>query len=135
MTWLTTSEAARLLGYADEARVREALRTGRRAGKRIDGRWYIQADEVERWLARRQPSRPRRPGLLSGPAEHALRMLQEWGSSTAEELSVVTDVHVGNARKALALAGALGLAKREGTSWSLTAEGERWVTEGARRTA
>jgi hypothetical protein len=107
---LTTTEAGRLVGRSGTA-VREACVRGQLpAQKDHDGFWHIRASDVLSWDART----PRGRGVpLPRPrTEEVVQLLADWGSGSAEEVATVMCLHVGNARKYLAMLAAQGRAKR-----------------------
>lgn len=125
---LTTREAGRLVGRSDGA-VRKALMRGRLAGERHrdqrDHRdyWLVRTADVLSW-AENNP-KGHGPILPLPRTEEVAELLREYGSASAEELSQLLQVHVGNARKYLAILGAQGRAKRDPDGqWVLITDAE-----------
>jgi excisionase family DNA binding protein len=126
---LSTVEAARLLGVT-RVSVHSSVIEGRLPAQRIDGRWYINQTDVEAYRPR-LPSTAgtKRVGPLNDSARRLLALLGEWGSSKADELAVVVELHPGNVRKGLAIAEKLGYVTREGHEWLLTDAGRQWLAQ------
>jgi hypothetical protein len=122
-TMLTTREAGRLVGRSDAA-VRNALVRGRLAGERHRDYWLVRAGDVVSW-AEHSPSQKHGPILPLPRTEEVAELLREYGSASAEEVSRLLQVHVGNARKYLAILGAQGRAKRDPDGqWVLITDAE-----------
>jgi Helix-turn-helix domain len=111
---LTTKDAAALIGRSPAA-VRCALKRGQLQGEpRRDG-WRLRRDDVLAWAAT-HPSTNRPPRRLHH--EEAAALLNEYGSIVADELALLMQVHVGNARKYLAILAVQGRAHRtSGGEW------------------
>jgi len=98
---LTTRQAAELVGRQPDS-VKRALNHGVIPGRRIDGFWHVRREDVLAWDARacRQPSRTSKRAY-----DRAAELLGEYGSVTPDELAQLLMIHVGNARKHLAILG------------------------------
>jgi hypothetical protein len=95
---LTTRQAAALTGRSQDA-VKSAIRHGHLAGTRqIDG-WRVIRKDVLAW----QKATRAMPRPSSRPWERAAALLEDYGSLSTEELTVLLDRHPGNCRKYLAL--------------------------------
>jgi Helix-turn-helix domain len=105
---LTTRQAAELVGRQPDS-VKRALNHGLIPGRRIDGFWRVRREDVLAWDAR--ASRYSYPNRKRG-YDRAAEMLAEYGSVTPAELAELLMVHVGNARKHLAILGNQGRAHR-----------------------
>lgn len=105
---LTTRQAAELVGRSPDS-VKRALNFGTLPGRRVDGFWRVRPEDVLAWDARacRQPSRTKKRAY-----DRAAELLGEYGSATPDELAQLLMVHVGNARKHLAILGNQGRAHR-----------------------
>ena len=126
---LSTVEAARLLGIT-RISIHNMVTEGRLPAKRIDGHWYVAQGDVEAYRPRLPPTAGiKRVGPLSSSARRLLALLEEWGSSKADELAVVVELHPGNVRKAMAIAEKLGYVARDGHEWLLTEAGRRWLSQ------
>ena len=105
---LTTRQAAELVGRQLDS-VKRALNHGVIPGRRVDGFWRVRREDVLAWDARaRRRSYPNRKRGYDRAAE----VLGEYGSVTPDELAQLLMVHVGNARKHLAILGNQGRAHR-----------------------
>lgn len=104
---LTTRQAAELVGRSLDS-IKAMLNAGSVPGERVDGFWRIRREDLLAWNATAQRRR-RRP---SRPHERGAQALAEYGSVTPGELATLLGVHVGNARKYLALLAAEGRAHR-----------------------
>ena len=125
---LTTREAGRLVGRSDGA-VRKALMRGRLAGQRYrdqrDHRdyWLVRAGDVLSW-AENNP-KGHGPILPLPRTEEVAELLRDYGSASAEEVARLLQVHIGNARKYLAILGTQGRAKRgPDGQWVLVTDAE-----------
>jgi excisionase family DNA binding protein len=105
---LTTRQAAELVGRSLDS-VKRALNFGTLTGRRVDGFWRVRREDVLAWdaTACRHPSRTSKRAY-----DRAAEVLGEYGSVTADELAQLLMVHVGNARKHLAILGNQGRAHR-----------------------
>ncbi len=104
---LTTRQAAELVGRSPAA-VKQALNGRRIPGIRVDGFWRVRREDVLAWEARA----PRYPSVKKRAYERSAELLAEYGSLTPDELSKLQAVHVGNARKYLAILSTEGRAHR-----------------------
>ena len=119
---LTTREAGSLVGRSDAA-VRRALTRGRLAGERSRDYWLVRAGDVLSWAT--HSPKGHGPILPLPRTEEVAGLLEEYGSASAEEVSRLLQVHVGNARKYLAILGSEGRAKRgPDGQWSLVTDAE-----------
>lgn len=115
---LTTTEAAELIGRSQDT-VRHGINFGQLTATRKEGRWYIDRDTLLAWdkKARRYDNNIMRPRAYDRAAE----LLEEYHSMTPEELATLAGIHIGNARKHLALLAAQGRAERlSDGQWVLT---------------
>ena len=105
---LTTRQAAELVGRSLDS-VKRALNFGTLIGRREDGFWRVRREDVLAWDARacRQPSRTSKRAY-----DRAAETLDEYGSVTPDELAQLLMIHVGNARKHLAILSNQGRAHR-----------------------
>lgn len=106
---LTTTQASKLVNR-EESSVRWAIAHGKlpaTASKR--GYWRLAAEDVIAW-DKRTPRIHR--GDRTRAWEHAAAYLAEYGSLSAEELAELSGIHVGNARKHLAILAKQGRARR-----------------------
>ncbi len=126
---LSTVETAQLLGIT-RISVHSMVTEGRLPAQRIDGHWCIAQSDVEAYRPRLPPTAgTKRVGPISDSARRMLVLLEQWGSSKADELAVVVDLHPGNVRKGLAIAEKLGYVTREGHEWLLTDTGRQWLAQ------
>jgi excisionase family DNA binding protein len=95
---LTTRQAAELVGRSPDT-VKRSLNLGVLPGRHVAGFWRVRREDVLAWDARA----PRRPPPKKRAYERAAEVLAEYGSATPDELSKLLGVHVGNARKYLAI--------------------------------
>lgn len=118
---LTTTEAGRLVGRSGAA-VRQAINLGTLAATNVRGHWYVEREAVIAWNKRARRLTSKRP-----PAwERSAQLLAEYGSASPDELAVLANIHVGNARKYLAILGNLGRAERRSDGqWVLIALAEQ----------
>ncbi len=105
--WLTTRQAGNLVGRS-AATVKRALNLGILPGRRVDGFWRVRREDVVAWDARAC----RKPPRTSRAYDRTGALLDEYGSATPDEISKLQGVHVGNARKYLAILAAEGRAHR-----------------------
>ena len=105
---LTTRQVAELVGRSPDS-VKRALNFGTLPGCRVDGFWRVRPEDALAWDARacRQPSRTTKRAY-----DQAAELLKEYGSATPDELAQLLMIHVGNARKHLAILGNQGRAHR-----------------------
>lgn len=95
---LTTTEAGELIGRTQDA-VRIAINLGYLRAVNERGRWYIERDALVAWDKRaRRFVRTRTPSW-----ERAAEIIAEYGSVSAAELAQLAGIHIGNARKHLAI--------------------------------
>jgi excisionase family DNA binding protein len=125
--WIGTTEAARRLGV-DDSTIRYAVLRKQLPARRSGAIWLIEATVLDSFR-KPAPQRNRKRDPLTPTAKNSLRLLAEWGSATADELSIVIEVNAGNVRKGLAIAEKLALATRDGSDWSLTESGHQWLVE------
>lgn len=115
---LTTTEAGKLVGRTDGA-VRMAIWSGSLAGDRQRDYWLVRAGDVLAWAARTRKGCWRK--LPVPRTEEVVDLLAEYGSASAEEVARLLRVHIGNARKYLALLGQEGRAERRPDGqWALS---------------
>lgn len=121
---LTTTEAAALTGRQLDT-IRHAILQGRLPGIREDGRWWVEPEAVLAWHRKSQRHGPRRrPPAYEGSA----RLIAEYHSLSAEELSDLAGIHVGNARKHLVFLARQGrVVKLDDGQWVLTDNDEEGV--------
>jgi hypothetical protein len=118
---LTTTKAAQLVGVSQGA-IRMALLEGRLVGSKVDGIWYVERQELLDWHRRTRRVGPRG----HQPWERVAESLDDYAPATADELSRLCDLHVGNVRKYLAILAKDGRAERLGDGqWVLTASQRR----------
>lgn len=114
---LTTREAGQLVGRSEDA-VRAAIRRGDLDAERGRDFWLVSASDVIAWAAHTPIGRGN--PLPRPRTEEVVGLLTDWGSGSAEELATVLGVHVGNARKYLAILAAQGRAERsKDGQWTL----------------
>jgi excisionase family DNA binding protein len=115
---VTTTEAAELTGRS-QGTIRVEILAGRLMATRVDGRWYIDRAALMVWN-----KHARRNVIVKSRAyERTAELLEEYHSMSAEELATLAGIHVGNARKHLALLAAQGRAERlSDGQWVLTAQ-------------
>lgn len=115
---LTTTAAAAAVGVSQSA-VRVAINEGRLTGSKAGGVWYVTRSDLLAW-----DRATKRPVFTRVPVwEHSAAILAEYGSLSAEELAVLADIHVGNARKHLAILAKQGRAERRPDGqWVLIAQ-------------
>jgi hypothetical protein len=106
---LTTTEAGNLVGRTNGA-VRMAIWNGSLPGQRQRDHWLVRAGDVLAWAARTQRHHWRK--LPAPRTDEVVTLLQEYGTASAEEVARLLQVHVGNARKYLAILGLEGRAER-----------------------
>jgi excisionase family DNA binding protein len=104
---LTTRQAAELVGRSPDT-VKRSLRLGGLPGVHVDGFWRVRREDVLAWDARAQ----RRTSHRKRAHDRAAEVLAEYGSVTPYELATFQGIHVGNARKYLALLAIEGRAHR-----------------------
>lgn len=104
---LTSRQAAELVGRSPDA-VKGAVRSGALRASRLDGFWRFTPKDVVAWDA----TAPRNPNVRKRAHERSAELLAEYGSVSPYELSKLQGVHVGNARKYLAVLAAEGRAHR-----------------------
>jgi len=105
---LTTRQAAELVGRSPDS-IKRALLDGTLCGHHVDrGFWRVRADDVITW------DKTSRRLVRSTPRayDRVAEMLNDYGSVTTEELAQLLMVHVGNARKHLAILSNQGRAHR-----------------------
>jgi hypothetical protein len=88
--------------------VKNAIRVGTLKGERLMDGWRVTRSDVLTW---HQGAR-RSPRALSRPWERAAELLEEYGSLSLQELTLLLGRHPGNARKYVALLKAEGRAER-----------------------
>jgi hypothetical protein len=120
-----TEEAAERLGI-EGATARNLVRTGRIAGRKDEnGRWWIRVDDLESYENSRSSSRAgilvNSPGRPVGAVVRLMAAVDRPVGPTA--LASLLGRHVGNIRKALALAEQRGWVSNGPEGWVLTAEG------------
>ena len=108
-TMLTTTQAGKLVGRTGDA-VRMAILTGALPGHRQRDHWLVRAGDVLAWGARARKLHWRK--LPVPRTDEVVTLLQEYGTASAEEVARLLQVHVGNARKYLAILGLEGRAER-----------------------
>jgi hypothetical protein len=115
---LTTTQASKLVNR-EESSVRWAIAHGTlpaTANKR--GHWRLAPEDVIAWD--RRTSRIHR-GRRTRAWEQAAALLADYGSLSAEELAELAGIHVGNARKHLAILAKQGRSRRLADGqWVLT---------------
>ncbi len=119
---VTTTEAAALTGRTQDV-IRRMINFGYITASSENGRWYIDRQVLDAWdrRAKRRPT-PARPPAWQRSAE----IIAEYGSVSAEELADLADIHIGNARKHLALMAKHGRARRRPDGqWVLTVESQQ----------
>ena len=116
--WLTTTEAAALIGRTQSA-VRAAINNQALPGFRRDGRNYVRRADLLAW-----DQRTRRAKRHCVPAyEHTAQLLREYQSATTPELAELSQLHPGNIRKHLAILATQGRVEcRPDGQWVLTSE-------------
>jgi hypothetical protein len=114
--WVTTTEAAKITGRSQDA-VRRAINDHYLEATNEIGRWYIERSTLMAW-----DKRARRRDLGKPRAyERTAELLEEYYSVSPEELATLAGIHVGNARKHLALLAAEGRVERlDDGQWVLT---------------
>jgi hypothetical protein len=114
--WLTTTEAAALIGRTQSA-VRAAINNQALPGFRHDGRNYVRRADLLAW-----DQRTRRAKRHCVPAyEHTAQLLREYQSATTPELAELSQLHPGNIRKHLAILATQGRVEcRPDGQWVLT---------------
>lgn len=122
-TLLGTSQAARLVNRK-ESSLREAIASGALyARPDDDGHWLMTPEDVIAW-DKRAARRPRCSAVRAW--DRAATLLGEYGSLSAEELAELLGIHVGNARKHLAILAKQGRAQRRPDGqWVLTSAESR----------
>jgi helix-turn-helix protein len=95
---LTTRQAGELVGRSADT-VKRSLNLGLLPGRHVDGFWRVRREDVLAWDARAR----RHPCQKKRAYDRAADVLAEYGSATPDELSKLLGVHVGNARKYLAI--------------------------------
>lgn len=114
---VTTTEAAELTGRS-QGTIRAEILDGRLKATRVEGRWYIDRATLMAWNKRARW----RPVAKRPSYEGTAELLEEYHSMTPDELATLAGIHVGNARKHLALLAAHGRAERlDDGQWTLTA--------------
>lgn len=106
-TLLTSRQAAELVGRSPDA-VKAAAREQSLRGRHIDGFWRFTPEDVVAWDA----TATRKPRATRRAHERSAELLAEYGSVTPYELATFQGIHVGNARKYLALLAIEGRAHR-----------------------
>lgn len=116
---LTTTEAAELV-RRNERTVRRAISDRRLPAQDEGGHWLVRPEDVLAWDRRTQRRHiTHRPQAAAW--ERAAALLADYGSLSAEELAELAGIHVGNARKHLAILAKQGRAKRlNDGQWVLT---------------
>jgi excisionase family DNA binding protein len=105
---LTTREAAELVGRSMDS-IKRSLNHGTLRGHHVEGFWRIRREDLVAWNEK-APRLARQPKLR--PSDRVAELLAEYGSVTTEELAELLMVHVGNARKHLAILANQGRAHR-----------------------
>jgi excisionase family DNA binding protein len=95
---LTTTQAGDLVGVSQGA-VRIAVLQGRLKGAKVGGVWYVEREELLEWRRHTRSVGPR----CHQPWERVAAALGDYSSASADELSRLCDLHVGNVRKYLAI--------------------------------
>ncbi len=103
---LSTPQAATLVAR-HESSLKHALADGKLAGVRTFAGWRIRREDVIAWDRHASGSGGARP-----PGTTRLRSLAGHGPATATEVAGALGIHVGNARKHLAILAKHGRAKR-----------------------
>ena len=121
---LTTVEAARVVDR-DERTVRYAIAHQQLpAAKDNDGHWLLRPEDVMAWNTRARRLRLHCPPTRAW--DRAAALLSDYGSLSAEELAELLGIHVGNARKHLAILAKQGRARRLGDGqWVLIDTGDQ----------
>lgn len=120
---LTTTQAADLVGVTQVA-VRHAILEGRLQGSKLGGVWYVDRQQLLDWRRHNRGGGPRG----HRPWERVAAALDEFGPSTAEELSRLCDLHAGNVRKYLAILAKEGRTERSaGGLWAVTTQNQQGV--------
>ena len=127
-TMLTTTQAGKLVGRTGDA-VRMAILTGALPGHRQRDYWLVRAGDVLAWGARARKLHWRK--LPAPRTDEVLALLDEYGSASAEEIAKLLQVHVGNARKYLAILGLEGRAERNPDGQWVLCERRRQDGKGA----
>jgi excisionase family DNA binding protein len=118
---LTTTQAADLVGVSQVA-VRHAILEGRLEGSKIGGVWYVDRQSLLDWRRHNRGGGPRG----HRPWERVAAALDEYGPSTAEELSHLCDLHAGNVRKYLAILAKEGRTERSSDGhWRLATKNQQ----------
>ena len=101
--------------------MREACVRGTLPGRKdSDGFWRVELSDLLAWSA--SSAKGRGNPLPTPRTEEVVQLLTDWGSASAEEIAMVLHLHVGNARKYLAILAAQGRAERQSDGqWTLTA--------------
>jgi len=129
--WISTTEAAQRIGVGSVT-IRNGIQAAQLPARREGPIWLVDASALDRYRRSLAPQagRPRKQHPITPTGHRAMSMLREWGTGgAAEELALVLEVNAGNVRKGLAIAEKLHLVSREGSQWSLTTGGQRWLTE------
>lgn len=114
---LTTTQAGKLVGRTGDA-IRMAVLTGALPGQRQRDHWLVRTSDVLAWGARARKLHSRK--LPVPRTEEVVALLEQYGSASAEEVARLLQVHVGNARKYLAILGVEGQAERRADGqWAL----------------
>jgi hypothetical protein len=117
---LTSTEAGRLIGRTGNA-VRKAVAAGHLQGLWDRDHWLVSESAVIAWAARTPPGHG--PRLPVPRTEDVVRVLEEYGSASADEVAALLQVHPGNARKYLAMLGLQGRAcRRDDGQWVLVSQ-------------
>lgn len=116
---LSTTQAAQLVGRAPSS-IRDACISGAlHASKDARAAWWVREEDLLAWdsRARRRHLKPRLPQPRT---DEVVMLLADWGAGTPEEVAAALGVHVGNARKYLAVLAGQGRARRlEDGQWGL----------------
>jgi hypothetical protein len=107
--WITTGDAARLTGR-DTSAFRWAITHRQVRAIKHDGLWRMRRQDALAW--HRQAKLHPLPGRRR-VYEDVAALLTEYGSLDPDELSLLLGVHVGNARKHLAILCKQGRARRD----------------------
>jgi hypothetical protein len=113
---LSTPQAATLVGR-HESSLKHALADGKLAGVRTFAGWRIRREDVIAWDRHAR----RFPRGSAATWNHAADVLASQGPLTATEVAVNLGIHVGNARKHLAILAKHDRARRDPEGrWHLT---------------
>ena len=119
---LTTTQASKLVNR-EESSVRWGIAQGALNAAIDDaGHWLLAPEDVIAWDRRTRRRTRHTPGRAW---DRAAALLADYGSLSAEELAELAGIHVGNARKHLAILAKQGRARRlPDGQWVLTGAGD-----------